>query len=289
MGYNQYLQQNVAPSLTKHENTPHFLMELSKFEYETLKNNCIHVSDVRFLKCTASTTPIITTVFGRVDYGRNVNFNVEDNSKILQLDRCKRKIVLVTIDKLECHKCYQDLQILNTLLSSSSSGSGIVVLMMAIKASKLPLEIKDKRIVWARLIIDMCQHCKPNILHSNMVTHHSSRGQIYSFGYQGVFKLVKNSTVGLYEVRKRYIDERQIEVQDIATTIENMISVEMQLATHTLSKIVGHVDQLILPVLDTANKLQSKYGNISLKKRKMIVLLCGILMSVLMHQQENSI
>ena len=67
-------------------------------------------------------------------------------------------------------------------------------------------------------------------------------------------------------MRKRYLDERQIDVENIATTIERMISIEMESATQTLSQIVGHVDKLILPVVDTANQLQCKYRNIALEK-----------------------
>ena len=262
------MDDNVGPSLTKHDNTPHFLMELSIHEYTTLKNNCIHVSDVTFHKSTDTSPQTTRTTFARVDNGKNINFITDETSNILQLDRCKSKIVLITIDKFECHKAYQDVQILNTQLRSSCSGSGIVVLMMTIKATKIGKDIEDKRILWARLIIEMCHYCKPNILDSNMVTHHSSRGKIYSFGYQGVFKLIENSSVGLYSVRKRYVDERQVDVENTAATIEKMIGIEMAFATQSLSKIVRQIDRFIMPLLDTANRLQCSNGNILLKKKE---------------------
>ena len=124
-----------------------FLMELSKFEYENVKNNCIHVADVTFFKSTDTSPPTTITSFGRVDYGKNVNFSIDDKRNILKLDRCKRKIVLVTIDRLECDKSFQDVQVLDTRLRSASSGSGIVVLMMAVKATKISNKIRDKRVI----------------------------------------------------------------------------------------------------------------------------------------------
>ena len=74
--------------------------------------------------------------------------------------------------------------------------------------------------VWSRLIIEMCKYCKNNILDSNMVNHHGSYSKVYSFGYQGVFKEITNSSDGLYEVRKRFEDERQEDVKHTARTIE---------------------------------------------------------------------
>ena len=265
-GYHTYLKENVSPSLTNHDNTPHFLMELSKDEYKTLANNCLHLSDVLFNKGSSSLQSTINTTFGNMRLGNKINFKKVDDNIMLNMDRCRRRMVLITLDKSECDKCYQDVQILNTKLMSNSTGSGVVVLMMAIKGAKIQNSKEDKRIVWARLIIEMCEHSKKNILDSKMITHHSSKGQIYSFGYQGIFKQVKNGTVGLYEVRKRYKDDRQDEVANIARTIEDMIGIEMHSATQSLSKMVGHVDKLILPALDIANKLQPEYGDIFLKK-----------------------
>ena len=99
-----------------------------------------------------------------------------------------------------------------------------------------------------------------------MVTHHGSYGHIYSFGYQGVLKQIKNITVGLYEVRKRFENESQHDVENVAGTIEEMISVEMSLASNSMSKLVAHADRLILPVLDVASKMQQDYSDIFLKR-----------------------
>ena len=83
-----------------------------------------------------------------------------------------------------------------------------------------------------------------------------------------MFKEIKNSSVGLYGVRKRFEDERQQDVENIAHTIEEVISVEMSLVSKTLSKLVEYADRLILPVLDIASKMQVNYGNIFFKKDK---------------------
>ena len=264
-----YLEDKVSPSISKYDNTPHFLMELSKQEYAILKDNCIHVGELSFIKDSVSSKGTIISIFSTVNKGNKIEYDKVDNKQlIINVDRSKKRTVLITIDKLECGKCYQDVEVLNTKLNSNCEGSGVLVLMIATKATKIEKGMVDKRIVWARLIIEMCEYSKKSILESKMVTHHSSNGKIYSFGYQGVFKKIKNSTVGLYEVRKRFKDDRQIDVENIAKTIEDMIGVEMRLATQSISKVVVHVDKLILPVLDIANKMQCDRGDIHLKLSK---------------------
>ena len=140
--------------------------------------------------------------------------------------------------------------------------------MMGIKNTKKQNSLNDKRVVWSRLILEMCEYCKNNILDSNMVNHHGSSGKVYSFGYQGVFKQIKNSSVGLYGVRKRFEDERQEDVEHTARIIEEKIAFEMSVASKTLSNVVEYADKLFLPMLDIASKMQSTYGNISLNKDK---------------------
>ena len=49
--------------------------------------------------------------------------------------------------------------------------------------------------------------------------------------------------------------------------IEDMITVEMNLAKLTLSKIVQQVERLILPALDVAHDMQRQYSDINLKLR----------------------
>ena len=86
-----------------------------------------------------------------------------------------------------------------------------------------------------------------------------------------------------------YVDERHVDVENTAATIENMINIEMESATQSLSQIVRHVDHLIMPLVDTVNRLQCSYGNILFKKMRMNVQQCGILTYALMHLQENFI
>ena len=91
-------------------------------------------------------------------------------------------------------KCPSDVGILYTRLSlnmkhqhkGAYEGLGILVLLMAIKGTKLPLKIQNYRVKWAIIIIEMCQYCRVNILNSNMVSHHKSHCDINSFGYQGL-------------------------------------------------------------------------------------------------------
>ena len=61
----------------------------------------------------------------------------------------------------------------------------------------------------------MCEYCKINLLESPMVTYHEALGKIYNFGYQGVFKQVKDSSVGLYEIRTSSKDNRQEDEEDV--------------------------------------------------------------------------
>ena len=42
--------ESVMPSFTTHDNTPHFLMELSQEEHDLLKSNTIHVEGLTLKK-----------------------------------------------------------------------------------------------------------------------------------------------------------------------------------------------------------------------------------------------
>ena len=150
--------------------------------------------------------------------------------------------------------------------------------------------IEENQIIRAGLIIEMCEYCKDNIFESNMANHHSSLGQIHAFGYQGVFKRVQNSTVGLYEIQKRYKDDRQHDVEDAAITIEEMISVEISSASFQLSSIVENINKLLQPVMDIANEKQrvEEYGDFK-KNRRISVHQCEISMYVSMLRQGGSI
>ena len=82
--------------------------------------------------------------------------------KKISLDRMKRRLYLITMRKEECVKCTSDVEVLNTRLSlnrrkqhkATYKGSGIVVLMIAIKGTKISPEIQNNRVKWATLIIE---------------------------------------------------------------------------------------------------------------------------------------
>ena len=251
-------------------------MELSQDGYKILKPNSIHIGGVSFTKRSSSSQRNMISEFHSIQIGSNIQATKVGILTTLNMDRIKRKKILITINKSECHTSSSNVQILNTRLdlrnnkknNSDYVGAGIVVLMMGIKNTKKQNSLDDKRVVWSRLIIEMCEYCKNNILDSNMVNHHGSSGKLYSFGYQGVFKQIKNSSVGLYEVRKRFEDERQEDVEHTARIIEEKIAFEMSVASKTLSNVVEYADKLFLPTLDIASKMQSTYGNISLNKDK---------------------
>ena len=192
--------------------------------------------------------------------------------------------------------CTNTIEILDTRLCLENRsakvekyhGSGMVVLIMAIKPKKIARSVQDDRIERANLIIEVCEYCKMNILESNMVSHHELLGCIYSFGYQGVFKQVRDSSVGLYSTRQRIKDDRQMDVDNVAGTVESMIESEMIPASRSVKKSIAHADRLISPLLDMANELQTYHGDIFLSKPKN-VLQCGIPMFVLMHPLDNII
>ena len=67
-----------------------------------------------------------------------------------------------------------------------------------------------------------------------MFSHQYSLGNMYAFGHQCVFKTLKNSTVGLYEVKKIFKENRQLELEQMATQIEDIIHVKIFIAKDKL-------------------------------------------------------
>ena len=158
---NSYLIKQVSPSLTNQNNTPHFLMELSQDEYKILKPNSIHIVGVSFTKCSSSLQRNMISEFHFIQIGRNIQTTKVGMNTTINMDRIKRKKILITINKSECHTSSSNVQILNTRLDLRNNkksnldyvGSGIVVLMMGIKKTKKQNSLDDKRVVWSRLII----------------------------------------------------------------------------------------------------------------------------------------
>ena len=68
-----YLEDKVSPSISKYDNTPHFLMELSKQEYAILKDNCIHVGEVSFIKDSVSSKGNMNSIYATVNKGKKLN------------------------------------------------------------------------------------------------------------------------------------------------------------------------------------------------------------------------
>ena len=141
---NNYLIKEVSPSFTNQKNTPHFLMELSQDEYKILKPNSIHIGGVSFTKCSSSSQRNMISEFHSIQIGSNIQATKVGIITTINMDRIKRKKILITINKSECHTSSSNVQILNTRLdlrnnkksNSDYVGSGIVVLMMGIKNTK---------------------------------------------------------------------------------------------------------------------------------------------------------
>ena len=68
--------------------------------------------------------------------------------------------------------------------------SGISVLIITSEKTKTAKHNEKNKMRWGRLIIEMCQKFKMNVILSNIVNRHGSKGSIYSFGNQGMFKKV---------------------------------------------------------------------------------------------------
>ena len=155
-----YLNTHVSSSLTKYNNTPHFLMELSLQEHSILKECCIHVDGLTLIKSTQGTQKTYLTNFHSAVYGTEVKKDMINDVHELNLDRTKRKMVLITMNKSECVKAVTDVHIINTCLQDTNQAfepSGVVVLMMTVKEHKRK-DDDNLRIQCARIIIQMCKH-----------------------------------------------------------------------------------------------------------------------------------
>ena len=116
-------------------------MELYKDEYKIFESNSIHIGDVSITKYSSSSQRTMITVFHSIEMGANIQVNKAGNITKLNMDRMKKKMILITINKSECYKSSSGVQILNTRLGLQNKkeqkvdyvGSGVVVLMMAIK------------------------------------------------------------------------------------------------------------------------------------------------------------
>ena len=200
--------------------------------------------------------------YDKIEYGSNIRFQDVAGVKEIDLSRTKHKCVLFTMSKEDCLSSFKKRMFIidsklelisgSTRMLDSSSASGVVLLCLTVYKESKNTTVQDEKFSWGRLLREMARISKPNIMDSPHFSHSESSGLYYGFGNRGRFKIVNNSSVGLYVNKKSCNVHKQEEINDSASLIEKMISVELKNSINTFSSIVPNVKMLISHVLDVA-------------------------------------
>ena len=111
-------------------------MGLSQQEYSIIKVCFISVGGITFIKSNQGSQKKLIITFDSFRYGMGVNKVKFDGIQKLNMDRVRRKMVLITMNRSECVKAVMDVHIINTGLQDKNQTfkpPGIVVLMMTMK------------------------------------------------------------------------------------------------------------------------------------------------------------
>ena len=138
--------------------------------------------------------------------------------------------------------------------------SGKVILMIAIQTQCNSSNVNN--VVWDNSLYDRLKRCKPDVLKS--YDHHGSQGSCFSFGNKPYYKIVNNSSVGVYSVLKRENKETQRKIDKEAKEMEHICSITITDAIQALGRILPQIRNLISPVLDVAHLMQKKKKQIGL-------------------------
>ena len=136
---------SVKPVFTTFDNTPHFLMELSQEEHLLLKNSIIHLAGLSVKTCNIGNQKTVHTTFESVVFGKNVKIMKDGTISKIALSQMKRRMVMVTMDKVEFNKSMQNVCIVNTRFDLKQKSkmkklfkpSGIIILMIASEKKRL--------------------------------------------------------------------------------------------------------------------------------------------------------
>ena len=118
-----YLNDMVSSTFMIYDNSPHFLMELSKHEYSMIQKYCIHVGGINFVQSKQGSNKKTHTTFESVKYGAYVSRHTHEGKEMLNLNRTKRKMNLITMNKSECEKSPSNVHIINTCLQGNPNYS----------------------------------------------------------------------------------------------------------------------------------------------------------------------
>ena len=107
-----------------------------------------------FETCKIGNQKTVHTTIESVLYGVNIHTKKENNMKSMVLSRMKQRMVVITMDKLECDKSLQNICIVNTRFDLKRKKnkikrfkpSGIVVLMIAMEKKNTTENNKDNRL-----------------------------------------------------------------------------------------------------------------------------------------------
>ena len=212
--------------------------------------------------------------YTNVEYGSNVKFREVNGVKIIDVPRMRHSCVMIATPKNDCVSFYRDkIYVINTDIEDKSSNrkgsdhhlSGIILLAFAIQKEAKDENVLKSKLMWERLVREMASYSKPNIMDSPNLSHYGTEGWYYSFGNRALFRKIENTSVGQYCNKKQDDEQKQDEINNIASELENIIAVEIRGALDSFSSIIPNIKMLMSPILDIAYDLQDEYGDINLK------------------------
>ena len=184
-------------------------------------------------------------------------------SKTFNISRMKKNMVLITMNKNEVYDTIKYTFTVNNAFSvykhmkeanAVSSSVDVILLIVSHKKDKQVAQ-DDSRITWGKLIKEMTNVSKPNVLDFTTMNHHDSKIFYYSFGNKGIFKKVRNCTMGQCLLKNKCNGSKEEEVESIAEEVEIVVDVKLSSGVQYLSIVIPNLSFFIAPILNVENTL----------------------------------
>ena len=235
------------------------MIELSETELKRNKGNIIFLEGMNY-----DSDKFKKVTWKRTKIGLNIKVKKRSTCDIdssvfseIDLNRTKKKYVMITATKIECQNYLPSLIVSSAVRNTQPSGQVVLLLCVA-------RNIPEGNTFWTSTDYNIIKKTKPNILAVN--NHHDSKGFYASFGNKGSFDKCVSTSVGQYTTKRNKCVQKQLEITESAHSYEQRIENEISRAVMDMNSVVPKIKSIISPIIDTAFELQTSKKDINIKK-----------------------
>lgn len=247
---------------------PHIVIQLSSNQYQSMKENFVHVTDATLGTCDGNQVQW----YKKFTYGANVISRKKKNGgmprngalKDIKISEMPGRCFDITCNKSvftnDTNVYIIDSQCSN-VDSKNEVTTGIILLLYCVDDHQCHVTGWE----WNQMVFKAIKTSKNNVI-TKKNNHNGSSGFYYSYGNRGNFGMIDGSSVGQYSHKKFKNDNKTTTAHVIDSLVDKISSHELGAGIDSLSHRIPNINDLISPILDAAYHRQSHKGTVNLKR-----------------------